>query len=282
MHQHGYIGRKMRLPKLQEKPAIVVTAFGSSSRARVALDHLRDRLDREFPDYQRHWAWTSEIIRRQSGLPGLHETLARVEADGYRRVVVQPLHIFPGTEYQQMAETCAYFPGLRVFMGETLLHRWEFVKDTLAVVEQDFLTPDEGLNLLAVHGTPLAADPVNIVYLGLERLVADLYDNVLVASVEGVPDHRAVLARIGRQGLAARFRRVRIIPLMFFAGMHAEEDLMGDTGSWREALADIGFSVECSLAGGEAASFKGLAWYPEIIAFFMERLRRALTLARHF
>jgi sirohydrochlorin cobaltochelatase len=283
MHQHGYIGRKLRLPKLQEKPAIVVTVFGSSNRAKPALDRFSEQFDQEFSDYERYWAYTSEIIRRKSGLPGLHETLARVEAAGYRKVVVQPLHIFPGTEYQQMAETCAYFPGLRVFLSETLLHRWAFVKETLAVVEQDFLAPAEGLNLLAVHGTPLAADPVNIIYLGLERLVADLYPNVLVASVEGVPDHQSVLTRIRCQGLAERFHRVRIIPMMFFAGRHAENDLMGESGSWRAALADMGLAVECSMAGGnDGGSFKGLAWYPEILTFFMERLRRALTLAKHY
>jgi sirohydrochlorin cobaltochelatase len=55
------------------------------------------------------------------------------------------------------------------------------------VLEEDFLAPETGTNLLALHGTPLAADPVNIVYLGLERLVADLYPNVLAASIEGVP-----------------------------------------------------------------------------------------------
>ncbi|MFH0784913.1 MAG: sirohydrochlorin cobaltochelatase, partial [Pseudomonadota bacterium] len=227
MHQHGYIGRKMRLPQLQDKPAIVIAAFGSSSRAQAALSLFAEFFSREFPGHEPYWAYTSEIIRKKANLPSLQETLARVEAAGYRKVVVQPLHIFPGTEYQQMAETCAFFPGLRVFLSETLLHRWDFIRETLGVLEEDFLTPSEGLNLLALHGTPLAADPVNIVYLGLERLVADLYPNVLAASIEGIPDHEAVLAKMKRQELVKKYGRVRIIPMMFFAGMHAEEDLMG-------------------------------------------------------
>ncbi len=280
MHQHGYIGRKMRLPQLQDRPAIVISVFGSSSRAKAALDLFAERFAKEFPGEQPYWAYTSEIIRKKAGLPSLQETLARIEAAGYRKVVVQPLHIFPGTEYQQMAETCAFFPGLRVFLGETLLHRWDFVKETLAVLEQDFLMPGEGLNLLALHGTPLAADPVNIVYLGLERLVADLYPNVLTASIEGVPDHEAVLARIKRQELAGKFHRLRIIPMMYFAGMHAEDDLMAESESWRVALENMGFVVECPVIQHERGElFKGLAWYPEIIDFFLERLRRALFLA---
>jgi len=283
MHQHGYIGRKMRLPHLQEKPAIVLTAFGTSSRARDALDRFVQQFREAYPEVVPYWAYSSEIIRRKSGLASLQETLAQVEADGYRKAVVQPLHIFPGTEYQQVAETCAFFPGLRVILGETLCHRWDFVRETLAVVARDFLAPNEGLNLLALHGTPLASDPVNVVYLGLERLVTDLYANVLAASIEGVPDHEAVLARIERQGLASRYGRVRIIPLMFFAGMHAEEDLMGDENSWREALAAMGFTVECATADqSETSVFKGLACYPEILSFFLERLSRALTLAGYY
>ncbi len=283
MHQHGYIGRKMRLPQLQDKPAIVIAAFGSSSRAEAALCLFAELFSQEFPGHEPFWAYTSEIIRKKAGLPSLQETLARVEAAGYRRVVVQPLHIFPGTEYQQMAETCAYFPGLRVFLGETLLHRWDFIRETLAVVEVDFLTPDEGLNLLALHGTPLAADPVNIIYLGLEKLVTDRYPHVLAASIEGVPDQEAMLMKMRRQKMAEQYQRVRIIPMMFFAGMHAEEDLMGEGDSWRSALADMGFAVECSMVdSGERKVFKGLAYHPEILTFFMERLRRALILAEYY
>ncbi len=283
MHQHGYIGRKMRLPQLKEKPAIVIAAFGSSSRGKAGLEIFRQRLAREFPGHETFWAYTSEIIRKKTGLPGLQETLARVEAAGFRKTVVQPLHIFPGTEYHHMAETCEYFPGLRVFLSETLLHRWDFIRQTLAVVAGEFLGPDKGLNLLALHGTPLAADPVNIVYLGLERLVADLYPNVLAASIEGVPDHQAVLARIKRQNRAGRYKKIKIIPMMYLAGRHAEEDLMGAGKSWRASLEEMGLAVECPMAGyGGADYFKGLAFYPEIINFFMERLQRSLTLAAYY
>lgn len=281
MHQHGYIGRKMRLPRLKEKPAIVIAAFGSSNRGKIALALFEEKLHETFPDHEIFWAYTSEIIRKRMGLPGLHETLAKVEAGGFRKAVVQPLHIFPGTEYQQMAETCNYFPGLRVFLSETLLHRWDFVRQTLKVVEKEFLPPEKGMNLLAVHGTPLAADPVNIVYLGLERLVADFYRNVQVASVEGIPDHEGVLHRIRRQKQAEKYNRIKIIPMMYLAGLHVEDDLMGETNSWRQTLTGMGFQVECpTVDHGGKDYFKGLALYPEVVDFFLQRLQRTLALAR--
>lgn len=281
MHQNGYIGRKMRVPALKEAPAIVISAFGTSSRAKAPLEIFQQELEKQFPQYETFWAYSSGIICRKKNLPSLQETLAQVEAAGFRKAVVQPLHIFPGTEYQQIAETCEYFPGLRVFLGETLLHRWNFVKETLAELESEFLAPEEGLNILALHGTPLTSDPANIVYLGLEKLVADLYPNVLAASIEGIPDHGAVMASIARADLAGKYRKAKIVPMMYVAGMHAERDLMGKENSWGAVLKGMGFSVECSMVQYQNEEFfKGLAYYPQIISSFMERLQRSLDLAR--
>lgn len=281
MHPQGYIGRKMRLPELKTDPAIVIAAFGSTSRAKAALELFTEKMKAEYPEEKVYWAYTSEIIRKKLNLPSIQETLARVEADGYRKAVVQPLHIFPGTEYQQLAETSAYFPGLRVFLGETLLHRWDFVKEIMAAMETEFLAPEEGCNLLALHGTPLAADPVNIVYLGLERLVADLYPNVLTAAIEGIPDREAVFERMKQEGLAGKYKRIKIIPMMYFAGLHAEEDLMGPGESWKSVLEVQGFTVECpTIIKDGSESYKGLAYQPAVIQGFIERLGRALTLAK--
>jgi len=281
MRQNGYIGRKMRAPKIKQSPAIVISAFGTSSRAQAPLELFQKALETHLPDHELFWSYSSNIICRKKNLPSLQETLARVEAAGFRKAVVQPLHIFPGTEYQQLAETCEYFPGLRIFLSETLLQRWNFVKKTLAVIESEFLTPDEGLNILALHGTPLTSDPVNIAYLGLEKLVADRYSNVLAASLEGIPDHEAVFTSIRRKNLHKKYRKIHIIPMMYVAGMHAEEDLMGKKKSWCTELENIGFSVRCSMVQyQEEEYFKGLAYYPEIISFFMERLQRSLELAK--
>ncbi len=283
MNQNGYIGRKMRLPEIQEKPAVVIAAFGSNNRAKIALNLFEEKLGEHFPDTTIYWAYTSEIIRKKLGLPSLQKILANVETDGYRKAVVQPLHIFPGTEYQQLAEICGFYPGMRVFLGETLLHRWGFIKTIIKVIQSEFLGPEEGLNLLAIHGTPLAADQANIIYLGFERLMSDTYPNVLTASVEGIPDHEALFAKMERENLSSRYKRIKIIPMMYFAGLHAEEDLMGDTGSWRGVLEGQGFAVECPTADVDGKKlFKGLAYYPEINEGFINRLKRAMELAKFY
>jgi sirohydrochlorin cobaltochelatase len=113
--------------------------------------------------------------------------------------------------------------------------------------------------------------------------VRDLYSNVLAASVEGVPDHQAVLERIKRDALIKEYKKVQIIPVMLIAGMHAEDDLMGENESWRSTLEEMGFQVECPTINYDGSTyFKGLAFYPQILDAFMERLQRTLQLAEHY
>ncbi|OQX06280.1 MAG: hypothetical protein BWK76_26450, partial [Desulfobulbaceae bacterium A2] len=188
-----------------------MASFGSGGRARVALDIVAQALARHVPPSATFWCCTSRQLARTTGLPGVSEIMAQVARAGFDRALVQPLHVFPGSEYEQLAGLCRGPAGLRVIVGETLLHRPQYVREALAVVERDFLPPDQGCNLLALHGCRLREHPVNDMYLGVARLVADLYPHVLAAGIEGVPDFQAVSAAMVRRGLAAQYRRVRLV-----------------------------------------------------------------------
>ncbi|PIE65134.1 MAG: cobalamin biosynthesis protein CbiK [Desulfobacterales bacterium] len=282
MDRHGYIGRKMRQPSLYKEPAIIIAAFGSSRRGKAAYALLEQKLQETFPDREIFWSFSSDIIRKKSGSQSLHQVLAAAEAAGYKKAVVQPLHVFPGTEYQQIRETCEYFPGMRVITGETLMHRWDFIEEMLTAVSSEFIAAEAGFNILVLHGTPLAADPVNAVYLGLEKMVTDLYDNVFCVSVEGVPSYQGLIRGLKATG-NNKNKRVHLIPLMYLAGLHVEDDLMGDEESWKKALEEIGFTVTCAVTEYEGERyFKGLAFYPEAITALVERLQRSLSLSRYY
>ncbi len=283
MHQYGYIGRKFRLPRLQEKPAIIIATFGSSSKGQAAMDAVEAQIAENFFGYQIYWAYTSEILCRKKGLPSLLETLAKVESDGYRKAVVQPLHVFPGTEYQQVKESSLYFPGLRVVLGETLCHRWNFIEAVLEEVSTDFLTGENQINLLALHGTPLAADPVNTIYMGISHLVSGMFDNVYAATVEGIPNIKSVVKQIKKDHARTPCTQIRLIPMMFLAGIHVEDDLMGEKESWRITFEEMGMEVDCpTITIGEQKFFKGLALRKPCIQFFCNRLNRALDLIKHY
>ena len=268
-----------RSPQRREQPAIVIAAFGSTKRGKAVFSRFHHKVINRFGDHDVYWAYTSKKIRRKTGDTGLHETLVRLQQSGYKSCVILPLQVFPGTEYQRIRDTAVNFQGLNIAIGETLLHRWNFVGDVLTVMEKDFLLPGEGVNLLALHGTPKTADPVNDVYLGLEKLVKEKYENVQAAALEGVPDHKTVIARIGRELSAEGHRRVRILPMLLVAGMHVENDLMGSGDSWKNRLERYGFTVECPRVEYSGESyFQSLFSYPEVEGFYLQRLERGLQL----
>lgn len=263
------------------QPAIVIAAFGSTRSGRAVFKSLHKQLARKYGEKRIHWAYTSKIIRRKTGGAGLQETLAAIESAGYTQALVLPLQLFPGGGYQRIQERVQErlrcFPGVRIVTGETLMHRWAYVKDVLAVVEQDFLRPGEGLNLVVLHGAPVTSDPANGICLGMAELVRDRYANVVAASLEGVPDQEAVLQKMTRRGMADTYRRIRLVPLLYTAGMHVEDDLMGQGNSWKTRLQAMGFEVDCLTTKYEGETFyKSLASYREIETLWLKRVERGL------
>ncbi len=279
------IERKLKKRRLEEKPAIIIAAFGSTGNVRWVYDLFQKQLEDTFAEYKLLWAYTSEIIREKTGQPGILQALSEVEQCGYKKAVIQPLHIVPGTEYQILYETCKNFPGIRVVMGETLMHRWHYVERVLQIISGDFLKEDEGLNILFTHGTQLTADPVNSLYIGLEQMLEHRYKNVYLCSIEGLPDRKAVLNKIKKNiKVSPSFPfNVRLIPLMFVPGKHVEEDLVGDENSFAVELQHIGFRVELltEVIEGNARP-KGLGCYREVREQFIENIKRSLELIRFY
>lgn len=274
---------------LKEKPAILVAAFGTSTRAQATYDVFEKQLKEAIPDHEVRWAFTSEVIRervnaKRAGegkapkLQSVQQALADLEAEGYTKVAVEPLQIFPGEEYEEVLRLAGGFPGLKVEFGETLLHRWEYVHKVVAVLSKDFLPPAEGCNVLVAHGSPQTGVGSNSTYLGIDRYLSKKYPNVLIGCVEGVLTREEALnsAKTHPSG------KVRFIPLMFVGGDHIMNDIMGDNDgsgepSWKAEMARAGKAVDIPLAAVDGQPmFRGLGLIPEINGIFIGEIERAL------
>lgn len=270
---------------LKEKPAIVVAAFGTSTKAQVTYDVFERQLREELPGYEVRWAFTSEIIRERVNerlaregsarrLLSLQQVLSNLQADGYTRAVVQPLQIFPGEEYEEVVRIATGFPGLRIELSETLLHRWDAVREVVGILSKDFLPPQAGCNVIVAHGSPQTAVGSNSTYLGLERDLTKRFPNVSMGCVEGVLTREDGL----EPAKACRGNGVRLIPLMFVGGDHVMNDVMGDGDSWRGELERAGKTVDVpTMEVNGSKQFRGLGLIPDVNRIFIRALRRALA-----
>lgn len=274
--------RKLKKRKFQELPALVIAAAGTRTKGKIVYDLFDLQLKQKFPSYRIAWAYVSEIVREKTGLPGVLEVLAALESEGYRKVVVQPLYLFPGTEYKELVKDCMSFPGLQVLVGETLAHRWPFVEKILAALSQDFIPSQKGANLLIIHGTPQCTDPANIIYIGLDYLLSQNYDNVILASLEGIPGREGAMKKLLKafKGISGK---VRIIPFLYAAGVHVQEDLFGDGDSFKTRLRTLGYESDCIFVQYNGHRFpKSLGFYEAVQLFFIDRAAMALDLISYY
>jgi len=282
-------GAQLMTRTLKQNPALVIAAFGTSTRAQVTYGIFERQLREAVPDLEIRWAFTSEVIRQRvnqrradAGNPermlSLQQVLANLEAEGYTRAAVQPLHIFPGEEYAEVVTIAANFPGMRVELGETLLQRWEWVHEVIEVLARDFLPPAEGCNVVVAHGTPSTHVASNLTLLGLDRYLSRRFPNVFLGAVDGIITRADALEPAKRHPGAA----VRFIPLMYVAGDHIMNDILGEDEnpaetSWKRELEAAGKTTDVPTVTVEGDTYyRGLGFLPEINAIFIREITRTL------
>lgn len=272
-----------------KNPAIVLTAFGTSTKAKVTYEGIEAEVRAALPDHEVRWAFTSEIIRQKVNaraekegkgerLSSLQQALADLEAAGFTKAVVLPIHVFPGEEYEEVLSIVKNFPGIRIETGETLMQRWETMFRLVKALAKDFLPPGEGCNVLVAHGTPMTNVGSNIAYMGLDRHLRLKYPNVWLGGVDGVADRSDALDAASRWPA----KKIRFIPFMLVAGDHIMNDVMGDSASsleesWRVEMEKKGFAVDTPIVtvNGEK-QYKGLGFMDEVKAQIVAEARRAL------
>lgn len=272
-------------------PVVVLTAFGTTTKAQVTYDYFEQQLQEELPEKFKEvvirWAFTSEIVRerankkfKEAGLEkryrSLAQVLANLEDEGYRKIIVQPLHIFPGQEHEDVKKVVQAFDliGLDIRLGGTLLHQWSSVFEAVSALEAEFLGGDVGCNILVAHGTPETFPGSNSTYLGLDRYISTAYSNVYIGGVDGILTRNQALNKAKQ----CTPQRVRLVPFMFVAGDHIMNDIMGsemkdDQLSWAMELENAGVLVDSvQQSYQEEALYKGLGFYPGINSIFIREI----------
>jgi len=257
-----------------DQPAIVLTAFGTSTAAQDTYRYMDDLARKRFYGYEIRWAFTSHKVRKKvweergQELKDLPQTLRELQTAGFTRVAVQSLHVVPGEEWEKkVVEAARQFPGLKVALGKPLLSS---EADQVLVLEALGKTFPKDIKETAVvlvgHGSPHPQGEA--AYLAFERRLRSRYpgQNVFLGVVEGKPSREAALEAVVKSGATS----VVFIPFLVVAGEHVDKDILGDDPkSWKSQLLK-------QRAYRFAETPKGLGYQDGIVQIFLDHLDEAL------
>lgn len=238
------------------KPVILAVSFGSSYNETrdVTIGAVEEALQAAYPDYEVRRAFTAQtvidILEEREGLEidNVTEAMNRLVDDGVTEVVIQPTHVMPGAEYDDVMKEIADFEGqFESFkVGDPLLTDDADYDALIACLAEE--TADYNADGTAIvfmgHGTHHEA---NSTYATLQQKLIDAgYDNYYIGTVEAAPSLDDVMALVQ----ASDANKVVLLPLMIVAGDHATNDMAGDEeDSWKTAFQNAGYEVECVLEG---------------------------------
>lgn len=254
------------------KKAILVVSFGTTyaETRKVTTDAVESKIRAAFPDYEVRHAFTSRIIiKRLADRDGLQfdtekQALDKLKAEGYTDIVIQPLHMEAGDEYDKLMKVVAKY--------EKSFDKISVGRPVLYYTGQEGVKPDDYLLAIKAIQTQLpklgsrdavafmghgGVNPSNTAYAALQLKLQDAgLKNVFVFTVEGYPTIENLISELK----ANKIKKVTLMPLMLVAGDHANEDMAGnDKESFKSQLIAAGFQVETYIHGlGENAGIQDI------------------------
>lgn len=254
--------------EMNKKCAILVVSFGTTH-----LDTMENcilatekQISSTFAGYPVYRAFLSPTIMRRLKekhelvIDNVAEALARIEEDGYEQAVLQPTLLLSGIEYDLLKKECEK-TKLKTVIGRPLLET-EQDCEVLAelLIEENPLKAREALVLMG-HGTEHEA---NHIYHTMQKFFEMKEYPCFLATVEGTPTFEDAIEGLRSWGA----ERAKVMPLMFVAGDHAQNDMAGKEDSLLSMVCRIGIQAE--------PIFQGLGESKSVQMLYVERVQDAL------
>lgn len=255
------------------KKAILVVSFGTTfpDTRKATIDSVTEKIRTAFPDYEVRQAFTSRIIiKRVQENEGIkydteRQALAKLQAEGYKEVIVQPLHMEAGDEYDKVRRVVEAYQGTKAFdklvLGRPILYyvgQEEKPDDYMIAIkalQKQFPKLDRNEAVVFMgHG---GVHPSNAAYAALQMKIKDAgLNNAFIFTVEGYPSFENLLGTLK----ANKIKKVTLMPLMVVAGDHANNDMAGnESDSFKSQLLAAGYKVDTYLHGlGENAAIQDI------------------------
>jgi len=234
--------------KGSDKAAIVAVHFGTTNEnARImSIERFNLRLQQAFKQYDFREAWTSRIVIKRLAEKEIYkqtpaQVLEALRLEGFTHVLLQPSNIINGIEVDYLKNEVERFKRSfkDIRIGEPLLSSPE---DYYRAAGAEFLIykDKKTMNVLVCHGS---SKEHNTQYTMLDYVLRETgHNNWTVATIEGFPTQENLIKLLKAQGV----KKVNLIPFMFVAGEHVQNDIAVE---WKKTLEGQGIKVKAFTKG---------------------------------
>ena len=230
-----------------DKASVLMVHFGTTfdDTRKNTIDAVNDEAKKEFPDMEVREAYTSRIIMRRLKERGIvkdnpAEALDKLAKEGYTHIIVQPTNVINGVESKTLEQQLEMYKDKfkEIRTGSALLSTPEDYKAVAEIIDKEVgkVTDNEAVVLVG-HGTH---DNGNAAYPAMDYTAKSMGYKFYVGTIEGFPEFDDVVRGLKKDNV----KKVILMPFMFVAGDHANNDIAVD---WKEALEKEGFIVEVKL-----------------------------------
>lgn len=240
-----------------DKAAILMVHFGTTydDTRSLTIDVINQKVKDSFSNLEVREAYTARIVIRKLKERGIEkqnpvDALLKLNTDGYTHIIIQSSNIIDGVEMEALrkdaASVTSFFKEVRI--GTPLLYHVSDFEKVVSIMQTDY--PSKGDIVFVGHGT---YTPSTATYAMLDYMFKNKgAKNFHVGTVEGYPTYEEVIKRLK----ANKAKQVTLIPFMFVAGDHANNDIAGE---WKESLEKDGFIVDVKMRGlGENAQIQDM------------------------
>lgn len=250
---------------------IILTAFGTTTRAQETYHHLEELIAPRFTDCLIHWAFSSPTVRRlanrqPSASASVTDIVNNLKNPG--KIVIQSLHILPGYEFHRVVSESRELPH-QAAIGRPLLNRPEDFSLVAQALNTIIENSDHDAALILGHGTD---HPCRYLYHQLEKeLLLQAGPHTYFTTIEKplVPAE-LIIDKIAADG----HKRVFCIPFLMVAGMHFFRDIIGDSNdSWQNRFQQRQIVLD--------AYDQGIALLDGISSIFCDHIEEAFASLNH-
>lgn len=252
------------------KKAILVVSFGTTHQdtLKLTIEKIEHKVREEFKGYEIRRAFTAHIIikvlkeRDRIYIDTPEEALGKLRDEGYEEVIVQPLHIIPGAEFDYIKLVVDKFKEEKAFksikLGRPALffQKGEDTPDDYCIFIDSIksIIPKDKEMVFMGHGT---AHHANACYSCLQYMfIKEAMHNVHIGTVDGYPTLQDIIRILKKK----QVKELKLAPLMLVAGDHAKNDMASEEeDSWQSMLKAEGMKVDIYLHGlGEIDAFQDI------------------------